>query len=67
MNADGSMNSTDDGITIDRSDEDENANDSIRFNDDDCSNVIDSSELQCEKQEEQRISTDDEIRTESID
>jgi hypothetical protein len=48
---------------MDRNDEDENAEDSIHFNDDGLSNVTDSSELQSEKQFEQRTSTCDEITT----
>jgi hypothetical protein len=48
--------STELGITMDLSDEDENAEDSIRFSDDGLSNVTDSSESQSEKQFEQRIS-----------
>jgi hypothetical protein len=42
---------------IDRNDEETNADDSIRFNDDGLSNVIESRDLQCAKQCEQRIST----------
>jgi hypothetical protein len=42
---------------IDSSDDDENANDSIRFNCEFDSNVIDESEEQFEKQLEPRIST----------
>jgi hypothetical protein len=45
------------GITIDRSDEDENANDSIRVNLESDSNVINESESQFEKHDEQRSST----------
>jgi hypothetical protein len=45
------------GIMIDRSDEDENADDSIRVNRESDSNEIDESELQSEKHSEQRIST----------
>jgi hypothetical protein len=41
MNAVGSIDSTFDGITIDRNDEYENACDSIRINNDTGSNVID--------------------------
>jgi hypothetical protein len=48
LNADGSMNSTLFGITIDRNDEFENANDSIRVNDDGDSNEIDSRDRQFE-------------------
>jgi hypothetical protein len=46
-----------DGIMIECKDEAENAYDSIRFNDDDGSNVIDSRDLQNEKQYEKIIST----------
>jgi hypothetical protein len=45
------------GITIVRSDDDENAFDSIRVNLDSDSNVIDESDLQSEKHDEQRTST----------
>jgi hypothetical protein len=45
------------GITIDGSDENENANDSIRINCEFDSNVIDESDLQDEKQFDPRIST----------
>jgi hypothetical protein len=48
--------STLDGITIDWSDDDENTNDSIRVNREFASNKIDESDLQFEKQFEQRIS-----------
>jgi hypothetical protein len=44
------------GITIDRSDEDENAPDSIRVKRELDSNVIDESDLQNEKQFDPRIS-----------
>jgi hypothetical protein len=44
------------GITIDESDDFENAEDSIRVNRESDSNVIDESDSQCEKQFEQRIS-----------
>jgi hypothetical protein len=50
-------NSTPHGITIDRSDEDENAEDSIRVNRESGSNVIDESELQYEKHSDPRSST----------
>jgi hypothetical protein len=43
---------------IDRNDENENADDSIRVNDDGDSNEIDSRDPQYEKHREQRISTD---------
>jgi hypothetical protein len=45
------------GITIDSSDEYENAFDSIRVNLESDSNVIDESDLQFEKHDEQRSST----------
>jgi hypothetical protein len=48
---------------IDRNDEDSNADDSIRFNDDGLSNVIESRDPQCAKQFEQRTSTCDPITT----
>jgi hypothetical protein len=44
------------GITIDESDENENAFDSIRVNRESDSNVIDESDRQYEKHDEQRIS-----------
>jgi hypothetical protein len=44
-------------ISIDSSDEDENANDSIRFNREFDSNEIDESDLQFEKHDDPRIST----------
>jgi hypothetical protein len=56
-NAESSMNCTLRGITIDWSDEDENADDSIRFNLEFDSNEIDESDLHCEKHDEQRLST----------
>jgi hypothetical protein len=59
--AEPSMNRTVRGITIDRSDESENANDSIRVNREFDSNEIDESDLQFEKHFEQRISTLDGI------
>jgi hypothetical protein len=43
-------NSTLDGIIIDRTDEELNANDTIRFNDENCSNAIDSRYWQHKKQ-----------------
>jgi hypothetical protein len=46
------------GITIDRSNEDTNAFDSIRFNLESDSHVIDESELHREKQKEPIISTE---------
>jgi hypothetical protein len=49
--------STDRGIVIDLSDDDENASDSIRVNRESVSNEIDESDLQYEKHFEQRIST----------
>jgi hypothetical protein len=49
------------GITIDSSDEDENASDSIRVNREFDSNEIDESDLQFQKHDEQRISTFDGI------
>jgi hypothetical protein len=58
-----SMNSTVRGITIERNDEKPNAYDSIRFNDDGLSNVIESRDPQCAKQCEQRTSTCDPITT----
>jgi hypothetical protein len=42
---------------IDRSDDDENADDSIRVNRDSDSNEIDESDLQSKKHDEQRFST----------
>jgi hypothetical protein len=45
------------GITIDESDDDEYASDSIRVNRESDSNVIDESDPQPEKHDEQRIST----------
>jgi hypothetical protein len=42
MNDEASMNSTLRGITIERNDEEANADDSITFNDDGFANVIDS-------------------------
>jgi hypothetical protein len=49
------ISSTFRGITIDSSFEYENAEDSIRFNDDGDSNEIDESEAQNEKQNDPRI------------
>jgi predicted GTPase len=57
IKAEPSMNSTLRGITIDRSDEYENASDSIRAKCEFDSNVIDESDLQYEKQFDPRIST----------
>jgi hypothetical protein len=51
------------GITIERNDDDSNADDSIRLSDDGCSNVIESRVRQFAKHFEQRISTPDEIIT----
>jgi hypothetical protein len=51
------MNSTLRGITTDCKADPQNANSSIRFNDDGDSNKIDSRDRQPEKQCEQRIST----------
>jgi hypothetical protein len=45
------------GISIDRSDEYENANDSIRFNRESDSNEMDESDLHDEKHDDPRIST----------
>jgi hypothetical protein len=45
------------GITIDRSDEHENADDSIRVNRESASNVIDESDRHPEKHDDPRIST----------
>jgi hypothetical protein len=56
-NAGPSINCTFRGITIDLSDEDENACHSIRVNRESDSNVIDESDLQYEKHDEQRTST----------
>jgi hypothetical protein len=57
LNAEPSINCTFRGIMIDSSDENENASDSIRFNDDGDSNEIDESDLQAEKQDEAIIVT----------
>jgi hypothetical protein len=57
INAEPSMNSTFRGITIDSSDEYENASDSIRVKCEFDSNVIDQSDLQFEKHLDSRIST----------
>jgi hypothetical protein len=51
-----------DGITIDSSDEHENAHDSIRANREFDSNESDESHSQLEKQDEQRTSTFDGIK-----
>jgi hypothetical protein len=56
-NADPSINCTLRGITIDSSDDSENALDSIRVNLESDSNVIDESDLHFEKHDEQRSST----------
>jgi hypothetical protein len=55
--AEPSMNRTFRGIKIDWSDENENANDSIRVNREFDSNEIDESDWHHEKHDEQRIST----------
>jgi hypothetical protein len=55
--AEPSMNRTLRGITIDRSDEGENANDSIRVNREFDSNEIDESDLYDKKHDEQKSST----------
>jgi hypothetical protein len=55
--AEPSINSTFRGITIDLSVDDENAYDSIRFNDDGDSNEIDESDLQYAKHDDPRILT----------
>jgi hypothetical protein len=47
--------STEHGIKIGRSFEDENADDSIRFNDDSNSNEMDESDVHRSKQDEPRI------------
>jgi hypothetical protein len=62
MKAEPSMNRTVRGITIDSSDEYENANDSIRLNREFDSNEMDESDSQCEKHSEQRISALDGIK-----
>jgi hypothetical protein len=51
------LNSTLRGIIIDRSDEYENTSDSIRVKYEFDSNVIDESDLQCEKHFDPRLST----------
>jgi hypothetical protein len=56
-NAEGAIHSTFCGIMIDSCFEDENAFDSIRFNDDGDSNEIDESDSQFEKLLDPRIST----------
>jgi hypothetical protein len=58
------MNSTFRGISIDSSDEYENADDSIRINREFASNEMDESEKQYEKDDDPRIST---LRGISID
>jgi hypothetical protein len=65
--AQSSMNRTLRGITIDFSDECENANDSIRVNREFDSIEIDKSDLQYEKHFEQRISTLRGIKIDSSD
>jgi hypothetical protein len=60
-NAEPSIKQTLDGITIDSSDEDENASDSIRVNREFDSNEIDVSRRQCEKHDEPIISISDGI------
>jgi hypothetical protein len=65
LNAEPSTNSTFLGITIDSSFDDENAYDSIRFNDDGDSNEIDESDLQYEKHSDPRISTEHGITIDS--
>jgi hypothetical protein len=57
VNAEPSMNWTFRGITMKSSEEDENADDSIRFKADFDSNEIDESDLHDEKHAKQRIST----------
>jgi hypothetical protein len=64
-NAEPSINSTFRGISIDSSFDDENAPDSIRFNDDGDSNEIDESNLQFEKQYDSRTSTEHGIKIDS--
>jgi hypothetical protein len=54
--AESAINSTFRGIIIDLRFENENAFNSIRFNDDGDSNEIDESDLQCEKHDDPRIS-----------
>jgi hypothetical protein len=54
-NAPAAMNKASSGTTIDDKDVEEKAPSSIRANSESCSNEIDESELQDEKQEEQRI------------
>jgi hypothetical protein len=56
-NAEPSINRTCRGISIDLSDEYENADDSIRSNREFDSNEIDESDLQSEKHDDPRIST----------
>jgi hypothetical protein len=56
-NAEPSINPTFRGISMDASDERENAEDSIRFNRELDSNEIDESDLQLEKHDDPRIST----------
>jgi hypothetical protein len=64
MNAESWINSTHRGITIDRNDDDneENACDSIRFNDDGDSNEIDESNLQSLKHDDLGISIEHGIK-----
>jgi hypothetical protein len=63
LNAELSINSTVCGITIDLRFENENARDSIRFNDDGDSNEIDESDLQSEKHDDPIIFTNPGIMT----
>jgi hypothetical protein len=65
MKAEPSTISTFRGITIDSTFENENADDSIRFNDDGDSNEIDESDLQYEKHCDPRISTEHGIKIDS--
>jgi hypothetical protein len=55
------------GISIDRSDEYENASDSIRINREFDSNEIDESDLQSQKHDDPRISTDNGMAIDRID
>jgi hypothetical protein len=64
-NAEPSTNSTFRGITIDSRFENENADDSIRFNDDGDSNEIDENCPQYEKHDDPRISTEHGIKMDS--
>jgi hypothetical protein len=67
LSADPEIDSTFDGMMIDSIDVPLNAFDSIRFNFDDDSNVIDFNEGQSLKQFEPRISTFDGMMIDSID